>query len=80
MATSDPLASLEGDMSDFAPNAEHVNGDVKDTSRLPNVAVNASAEEKTEAVNGDVQKCDVLVVGAGFSGESCGWLWDMLIY
>lgn len=78
MATSDPLASLEGDMSNFAPNAEHINGDVKDTSRLPNVAVNGSAEKKTEAVNGEVQECDVLVVGAGFSGEFCSSLWDIV--
>lgn len=71
MATTDPLSSLEGDMLDVAPGVERVNGEFKATSnieRLPNVAENGSAESKSEATNGEMQDCDVLVVGAGFSG------------
>ncbi|KAM0720984.1 hypothetical protein Q7P37_003269 [Cladosporium fusiforme] len=71
MAITDPLSSLDGDVLDVTPGVDRVNGDLKagdKIERLPNVAVNGSAEKKTEAVNGEVQKCDVLVVGAGFSG------------
>ena len=71
MATTDPLSSLEGDMLDVAPGVERVNGEFKTTSnieRLPSVAENGSAESKSEATNGETQDCDVLVVGAGFSG------------
>lgn len=84
MATADPLSSLEGDMLDVAPGVERVNGDFKATSNIerpPNVEVNESAEKKTEAAKGEVQKCDVLVVGAGFSGtfalptETMLWCW-----
>lgn len=71
MATQDPLASLEGDMLDVAPGVKPVDGDVKATEhveRLANVETN-STEKNGNASNGEVQECDVLVVGAGFSGE-----------
>lgn len=71
MATQDPLASLEGDMLDVAPGVKPVDGDVKATEhveRLANVETN-STDKNGSASNGEVQECDVLVVGAGFSGE-----------
>jgi cation diffusion facilitator CzcD-associated flavoprotein CzcO len=71
MATSDPLASLEGDMLDIAPGVELVNGDIQATShvkRLPNVAETSMPDSKANGKQVEVQKCDVLVVGAGFSG------------
>lgn len=71
MASKDPLTSLEGDMLDVAPGVKQVNGDIsaaEHVERLPNVA-----DGSRPAVNGntkpkEVQDCDVLVVGAGFSG------------
>jgi cation diffusion facilitator CzcD-associated flavoprotein CzcO len=71
MATSDPLASLEGDMLDVAPGVELTNGDIKATDhveRLPNVAETCTPEPKANGNGHQVQECDVLVVGAGFSG------------
>lgn len=70
MASKDPLTSLEGDMLDVAPGVKQVNGDIsaaEHVERLPNVA-----DGSRPAVNGntkpkEVQDCDVLVVGAGFS-------------
>lgn len=74
MATKDPLSSLEGDMMDVAPGVEKVNGDIKATShveRLENVADSLpSGQKEADAAGGKVEKCDVLVVGAGFSGKS----------
>lgn len=74
MATKDPLASLEGDMMDVAPGVEKVNGDVKATShieRLENVADSLPHRQKeADGAPGKVGQCDVLVVGAGFSGKS----------
>ena len=66
MATSDPLASLEGDMLDVAPGVDLANGDIKATDnikRLPNVAETSTPELKVNGNREQVQKCDVLVVG-----------------
>lgn len=70
MATTDPLASLEGDMLDVAPGVEKKNGDisaVQHVERLPNVEGQTKASEQTNGAQKEVQECDVLVVGAGFS-------------
>lgn len=58
-------------MLDVAPGVELVNGDSKATNhieRLPNVEDTTASEPKTNGTEAQVQKCDVLVVGAGFSG------------
>lgn len=71
MATADPLASLEGDMLDVAPGVEKSNGDFRAAhhiERPQNVAETVAPGTKTNGVQGEVQRCDVLVVGAGFSG------------
>jgi cation diffusion facilitator CzcD-associated flavoprotein CzcO len=72
MATADPLSSLEGDMLDVAPGVKAINGDFKATShieRLPNVASETlDAKPEANGTHTETQKCDVLVVGAGFSG------------
>jgi cation diffusion facilitator CzcD-associated flavoprotein CzcO len=71
MATSDPLASLEGDMLDVAPGVELVNGDLKATShieRLKNTEDTTIPTTNGDSINISPQECDVLVVGAGFSG------------
>jgi cation diffusion facilitator CzcD-associated flavoprotein CzcO len=71
MATADPLASLEGDMLDVAPGVELVKGDIQATShieRSENIEETVVPETKTNGVEEHVQTCDVLVVGAGFSG------------
>ncbi|OQO11674.1 hypothetical protein B0A48_03401 [Cryoendolithus antarcticus] len=72
MATSDPLSSLEGDMLDVAPGVKVVNGDIKATDhleRLPNVANGTNGSMQNGHTNETVKhQCDVLVVGAGFSG------------
>lgn len=73
MATKDPLASLEGDMLDVAPGVEKSGGEIKATShaeRLGNIADNSAPT--TNGTKGRVQQCDVLVIGARFSGKTLG--------
>lgn len=71
MATADPLASLEGDMLDVAPGVELVNGDFKATSHIErsgNIEETPKPQTQTYVEEPPVQHCDVLVIGAGFSG------------
>ena len=70
MASQDPLSSLEGDQLDIAPGAKQSKGDIvaaDHIERLPNVANGSPITEPTDGQDDKVQKCDVLVVGAGFS-------------
>ena len=59
-------------MLDVAPGVEAVNGDFKASSnieRLPNVATETPDNQTgANATTAETQTCDVLVVGAGFSG------------
>jgi NADPH-dependent 2,4-dienoyl-CoA reductase/sulfur reductase-like enzyme len=74
MATQDPLSSLEGDMLDVAPGVKQVKGDIAATShieRLPNVANEDATDPAGNGSSKEVQHCDVLVVGAGFSTDHC---------